>query len=87
MDSGMGYCWLHPKTGGFSVFRMVRDYEEEKRNGFSIYEDHRDLDLPVIPVEIKVDAAPVEKADFTCEVCGKVCANKVGFLAHSRSHK
>jgi len=28
-----------------------------------------------------------EVAEFECEICGKVCKNKVGLLAHKRSHK
>ena len=54
---------------------------------------------PIIPAEPEFVEAPKEEAipapvveptgenPFKCEVCGRVCKNKVGLIAHSRSHK
>lgn len=39
-------------------------------------------------VEVEVVAPVVEVAEeFVCDVCKKVCKNKLGLLSHKRTHK
>lgn len=74
------YFWLHPKNGGFSVYREVIDYEEEKRQGFSMYEDCRDLQ--------EIDATQEAKTGdvFKCH-CGKEFTRRVALAGHQRGCK
>lgn len=78
------YSWLYPKAGGFAIYKMVEDYEAEKKAGYSTFPDHRDLDnMPVYPVA----ESPAEKAKYTCDVCGKEVKSPLALAGHKRSHK
>lgn len=40
--------------------------------------------IPIVEV-IEVTKKEIKKG-FVCEVCGKVCKNKIGLVGHSRTH-
>lgn len=51
------------------------------------FENYPDWKKKQMGYEAEKIIAALEKTEFKCEVCGKVCKNKVGLVAHLRSHK
>jgi hypothetical protein len=86
--SDMGYQWLHPVAGGFAIYKMVHDYDAEKRAGFSIYPDGRDLKQEAVVVEVLPEVVDeANSKQYVCDICGKEFINAVGLHGHKRSHK
>ena len=83
------YQWLHKKDAP-SVHKMVDDYDTERRNGYSVFDDFHDLNEPpqtTVLTEPYTATENKESEPWTCEICGKVCGSRLGLAAHLRTHK